>query len=351
MICSLLITGITIASTPWTTNVIALCAVLFVNGTFLGVVEATGTVWTIVTWNEMSSPFIQILYFMFGVGAIIGPLVTKPFLISETIQTISFNKSSISTIVEQELQVQWPYTITAIVTVLATAAFIVVYNLTPLTKSESLNSDDNTVDMHIQPTSRLVMIGLGTLFCHFYFATTIVSGTFYFLYATECDLQILKDTATLMVSVFWISQTVFRIPSIYIGGMIGLFNSIVVQLIVVMLANGILLPYGNINIYALCIGMALLGTGLSSIFGLFIGYVNNLFKVTGTITSMFILAGCLGEFLWPLAVSQYIDIYPQAFLISLTITSTGMCIVFAVMRIVSVYFLVKRSVDTTFIVE
>ncbi len=40
-------------------------------------------VWVIEIWQTKSSPVLQLCHFMFGVGAIVGPLIDRPYLTGE----------------------------------------------------------------------------------------------------------------------------------------------------------------------------------------------------------------------------------------------------------------------------
>ena len=102
----------------------------------------------------------------------------------------------------------------------------------------------------------------------------------------------------------------------------------------------------NLNILKIMSNTNLLklGIGLSSIFGTLIGYLNNYFPVTGNVTSLFLVAACVGEFIWPLVVGKFIDTWPYVYLTTIAL-STGMCcVLFAlIMYLNRNYVQVKRT--------
>lgn len=78
-----------------------------------------------------------------------------------------------------------------------------------------------------------------------------------------------------------------------------------------------------------------LGVGMSSIFGALLGYLSEQFPVTGKVTSAFLVAACVGEFVWPLIVGNYIAESPQVYLTCIAICTTMCCILFVVIVIIN----------------
>jgi MFS family permease len=75
--------GILTALTPHSPNLwlLYLCFVLL--GMSGGVCDIVNNVWLIEIWQKKSSPVLQLCHFMFGVGAIVGPLINRPYLTGE----------------------------------------------------------------------------------------------------------------------------------------------------------------------------------------------------------------------------------------------------------------------------
>jgi MFS family permease len=75
--------GILTALTPHSPNIwlLYLCFVLL--GMSGGVWNNANNVWLIEMWQQNSAPVLQLSQFMFGIGAILGPLIDKPYLTGE----------------------------------------------------------------------------------------------------------------------------------------------------------------------------------------------------------------------------------------------------------------------------
>ena len=54
----------------------------FIGGMGAGTLDCVQTVWLIEMWTNRSGSILQLSEFSFGVGLIIGPIVVKPFVLS-----------------------------------------------------------------------------------------------------------------------------------------------------------------------------------------------------------------------------------------------------------------------------
>ena len=201
---------------------------------------------------------------MFGIGAIAGPLIAKPFLVNtdspELVDQHATANITQQVVNREDLMVQWPYVITSVYTFITVSCLAMVYFRTRKSDTTPTKLTETVVDTtKVNAMWRLVVIIVSTIFCHFYFALQLVSGTFLMAYVVKCDLHVDKSSGALMNSLFWVTFTVFRLPSIWIMKKIGLEKSIIVNLVITVFANIVLVPFGNSNIYALWIGMALIG--------------------------------------------------------------------------------------------
>lgn len=213
---------------------------------------------------------------MFGVGAIFGPLIAKPFLVNfEDFQPRTEKTDRASNNVnltdhskdEDSFKLHWPYGIASMYTLLTVISFSIVYIKTRKSEILPTKLKETTLDQEkVNSKWRIVVVIVSTLFCHFYFALILVCGTFLMTFVVKCDLHLDKSTGAVMNSFFWITFTFFRLPSIWIMHKIGLEKSILVNLSLMILANLVLVPFGNSNIYALWIGIALIGKFTSAVY-------------------------------------------------------------------------------------
>lgn len=77
---TLLLTSIATIAAPWCTSLIVLAVMISFQGIAMGVLDTGGNVFCLRIWGHQSGPYLQAMHFMFGIGAFIAPLLTKPFL-------------------------------------------------------------------------------------------------------------------------------------------------------------------------------------------------------------------------------------------------------------------------------
>lgn len=94
-----------------------------------------GNVWIIHIWGKENPPFMQIVHFMYGVGAFIAPFLIEPFLKNkEDFDTLTINSNSsdpTNLIKSDEIIIQYPYYIIAVYYLFTTISFITVYMIFP----------------------------------------------------------------------------------------------------------------------------------------------------------------------------------------------------------------------------
>lgn len=67
------------------------------------------------------------------------------------------------------------------------------------------------------------------------------------------------------------------------------------ELGIIVLANVVLVPFGNTYEWALWSGVAILGVGMSSIWASIFGYLEEFFPVTSRMAASFTVAATFGE--------------------------------------------------------
>lgn len=77
------ITGIVNCLTPFSPSVIVYLISGFVSNFGSGALDAGQNVWLMEMWQDYSNSILQLAHFMFGVGAILAPVIERPFLIGE----------------------------------------------------------------------------------------------------------------------------------------------------------------------------------------------------------------------------------------------------------------------------
>ncbi len=83
---------------------------------------------------------------------------------------------------------------------------------------------------------------------------------------------------------------------------------------ILIVANGILLIFGEVYVIALWIGAALVGFGCSSIMPTFYALTEELISITPRISALFLVIGVTGEMFLPVISGIYIETFPISFI-------------------------------------
>lgn len=192
---------------------------------------------------------------------------------------------------------------------------------------------------------KLLVTILLTMFMHFYCGLEITFGSFLTTYAVNSGLKMSKKDGALLTSLFWATFTFFRLFAVFYIDFTGPEINLIFELILILIANIFLMVWGNATSWGLWTGTALLGLGTSSVWASVFGYIEPYIPVTSGMTASFITAACLGEFIIPAIISNFVESEPRVFLWVTLYCSLAITILFAIVTtICRVYF---KGVNTT----
>lgn len=390
-VCTAL-TSFLVAFIPYWRTLYSLISAFIVMGIIMGFGDANINVFLIHIWGKENPPFMQALHFCYGLGALLAPLIIEPFLLPSReeglLQTsldfleISFSSplSNVSSsdslngnvthlvisptkFTPDDVQLIYPYFMIAGYFVVVSSIFLTLWKLSPETpahpsriassnnevsKVDSINTDKSVIarEEHEQHEKqqrkyRLLVIAVITLFMHLYCGIENTFGSFISPYAVECDLHLTQQTGALMSSVFWISFTFFRLFAVFYIQFVGNEKNITFNILLTIVSNIIMVPFGNNSEWALWTGSVIMGLGLSSISASVLGYLEDYFQVTSKIAASFMIASCFGHLTIPAILSPFLETYPQLFLWISAIYTILMAMLFAVAVLICRFKLVK----------
>lgn len=211
----------------------------------------------------------------------------------------------------------------------------------------TMENDDGHEKKEVVTSGRikLLVTVLLTMFMHFYCGLEITFGSFLTTYAVNCGLKMSKKDGALLTSLFWATFTFFRLFAVFYIDFTGPEPNLIFELILILIANVFLMVWGNSTTWGLWTGTALLGLGTSSVWASVFGYIEPYIPVTSGMTASFITAACLGEFIIPAIISNFVESEPRVFLWVTLYCSLAITILFAIVTtICRVYF---KKVNTT----
>lgn len=297
-------------------NLYGLLVLALLNLGLLGFFEAGCQIFLLQTWGKEAMPFIQVTYFMFGVGAMAAPLISEPFLTNhegedERNRESSHLQHSPSS---GPLAVQYAYAIVAGNFVFCSlVAMISWWKTPPLSQhpSRQTNNSNTNGKKEVSPFWKTVVVTLHLIFVHVYAGIEIGVGSFLVTFAYQSGLHLSKQRASYMTTMFWTLFTVMKLGALLVIPIIGNGNNILLGIGITTVGSAIIVPYGATDETMLWIGIGLVGFGISSIFACALRYLEGFFPVTSMIGAMNSFMFISGEFTFPFLISAFIEDEPR----------------------------------------
>lgn len=161
---------------------------------------------------------------------------------------------------------------------------------------------------------RMVVIILAVLFMHIYYGLEIIFGTLLTTFTNKAPLHLETTEGATVTSIYWGTFAFWRLPTVFYVDYLGPIKTIFFNLIILVVGNVLLVPWGATQRWAVYSGSALVGLGASPIFASMFGVLESFFPVTPKIASCMITASMLGEFVFPSIISPFISCTPNVFL-------------------------------------
>ncbi|KAI1286379.1 hypothetical protein HDE_10987 [Halotydeus destructor] len=139
-------------------------------------------------------------------------------------------------------------------------------------------------------------------------------GTFITSFAVLGDLHLTKQVGAYMTSLYWFAYTFFRLLAIAFIDKIGIRQTIVLDLGILVVANIFLVPFANSVEWCLWVGIVLAGIGLSTIWASTYSLLESHFPVTSGAASFLCVSVCLGEWVYPVIMGYAFDDSAQLYL-------------------------------------
>ena len=325
MAVSLAIASCLTAYVPYTTSAAVLLPVICVAQVPLGMFEAAANMFLLHLWGKSVTPFMQGLHFAYGIGAIVAPLIAERFLARED---------------DEGVNLFVPYTIVAGYILLNALAFAVVWHIAPDTTAHPSREDAAAAEEASQGTRKLsrgwktVVVILCTIFAHLYMGMELSLGSYLPTFAVTSRLQLTKATGAHLVTLFWSAFTFTRILAIFLTERIGLEAIISGSLGLMLAASVMMTGFAEASSYVLWTGVAVFGVGISSIWASLFGFLEQQFAVSPRVSGLLVVAGILGEFVFPAIISSRIEANPFVLMIVVCVCCVTVCLIFAAVALI-----------------
>jgi fucose permease len=268
------------------------------------------------------------LLFQSGVGAILGPILSEPFLSPIHQNNTNFNYNEFITSGNSsgdafESKLYIPYSISAMTAILSSVIFLVLYILRPYHSPQPIDTNDDRQQLVDENTSSTIrskfecpnrstiwMITISGLFLLLYAGTETAYFTFSASYVTRTDLHLTKNTGAYMASVLALSFTITRALSILIAIKMSPQLMIYMDCLILVCGYIIIFIFANTNQTFLWMGNILLGIGFASVFPSYYPFIEGSLRISNMIGSIFLFCSGLSSCICPLIVGLFIETKP-----------------------------------------
>lgn len=378
LLCFLLLNAIFLAVIPICRTLWLLILSTAAAGFSVGILDTATNVQLIAIHGKKVSPYLQALYFSYGFGAFVSPLIAEPFLSGSphpdlvlpaakrgnplpyggmghrshhklSHRPTNHMRDTFSTGSEEyKSEVQVAYWIIALahLPVVVGLAYIVIADkwaehklrqTAVEAKAEKERRSSDIPDAEAQGVTTKVHLDKETLkkpglcdnpnktqvLCITFWTSFLVFlydgmqgsyGGYVYTYAVKSSLRMTSAQGAFLTSVFWGSLALGRLVSIPIA----LFLSPAVMLLVDLigcLVSSLLMLVFRASESALWMGTSTFGLFMSNVFPTSVALAEQYFNVTGTVTCMFVVSAAIGEMIIPLIVGKVFDyVGPISFL-------------------------------------
>lgn len=329
-------------------NLTVAVIILGIQGFCTGVCDSATNVIICQTWKQKASPFIQALYFFFGLGNTIAPLMVAPFLTSGRFRI--------------------PFYITCSVLVLAGAVHLPLAFVQPLSQDEEQVDDDGVPDEQ-QPSPRrenddklkrmmewcaqrenysvAIIVVLLTIVITAYSGVEIIYWEFISAYLLKIPhLTILPEKAAYMTAAVNYFFTLMRGLAIFFAAKVKPQIMINVNLLILMIACDLLLYSDSMT--TVWIGNLLIGAAFSTIYPQIYAYAVSQITITNYIGSLFVFASGATALFYPKVVAREIE-RNHNFLIWIVLINIAVAFAtFIALIILAKFFKSRRMLDTAY---
>lgn len=253
-----------------------LAGILFILGIGEGILDVGGN--TLLVWVHGSrvGPYMNGLHFFFGLGALLSPIIVA--------QTIRLSGD-----------INWAYWVLALMTFPLIIVFLRLAS-PPIHGSEGTHGD--------RDRNYLLVVLIG-LFFFFHVGAELSYGGWIYTYALRRGIAN-ETMAAYLNSSYWGALTLGRLIGIPVSTRLKPGAMLIIDLLGCFVACAVVLIW-NDSAAATWVGTILMGMSLASLFPTSINLAERNMKITGAVTSWFLVGSSIGAMFFPWLIGQYIE--------------------------------------------
>ena len=293
-------------------------------------------------WGVKAAVPVHALHTAFGIGAVIAPLIARPFLgvipddnnsVDDTYNTsLPANMSNTTPNDMTPAAIQYPYSVIAAFTLLMAAIFVLLYWFAPIRQEAPQKKSQTSA---FNPSSWLggdKRFGYAILmfsFLIFMLPTGMqyAYGKFLFSISVTGRLKLSPADATLLESWFWATFTAGRLLVTLAAARVSQNILILVEMSVNVAATASLVAYGQTSATTLAIFSGLFAAGMAPLHQTLFSWLNLYVEVTAMFTCMTFISAACGAFVYSWVAGSLFQYEGPDSLLYFLLASTCVCAV------------------------
>ena len=275
-----------------------------------------GNAFMLRMWGVKAAVPLHALHTAFGIGALIAPLIARPFLgvipdddnsVDDVYNTsLPANMSNTTSYNMTPAAIEYPYSIIAAFTLLMAAIFVLLYWFAPIRQEAPQKKSQMSAKDAFNPSSWLggdKRLGYAILmfsFLIFMLPTGMQNayGKFLFSIGVTGRLKLSPADATLLESLFWATFTAGRLLVTLAATRVSQIVLILVEISVIMAATASLVAYGQASGTALAIFSCLFAACMAPLHPTLLSWLNLYVEVTAMLTCMTFFSSACGALVY-----------------------------------------------------
>uniref|UniRef100_T1KTK1 Major facilitator superfamily (MFS) profile domain-containing protein n=1 Tax=Tetranychus urticae TaxID=32264 RepID=T1KTK1_TETUR len=340
-----LLAGVFLALAPWFRSLETVLIFIFIASFAIGVFDICKYNCNVIIlriWGKNGVNWLQVLHMFGGVGALIVPIITRPFLLPNTEydglstvtttspETMDFtnitdiisaiNTTTTITYTPDDVKVQYAFLIVGMVLAVVAIPYFFCYLHDRKQKSKDEENRENgetgeETPQFVQTSTlkKVLAVIITAALANFCFGTEAVVGNLSTSFAVKADVHMDKQNAVLVATVFWTMFSFYRCIFIPLTLVIKESKLFYMNLLIIVAGVVTLVPYAASKELFTWISFTLLGIGYSPVFSISYGSLGHYFPVTNAMTSFIFVNGVIGETIHTTVLSKFIDTKPVLF--------------------------------------
>ena len=333
---------------PHSPNLMVMQAVEFIFGLCHGSFHSVGNLLQIRIWagsGHDSSPYMYALHFFYAIGALVTPVIAKPFLGEEVESSLNMTLPDIHELEAGEDQIWTIKTLYPLISLimLLPAPFFLYYFFQDRREEQRFHRSSSKAEVTQQEDqgkylSRNKTIAL-LIFAFIYYFTMagIEHGfrSFTAVFSVNSALSLSRPEAADVLATFYVAFAIVRGLMIPLSTLVSAPACLWSSSAILLASTSLLSIWGESSIEILKTGVGLSGFGVGSMFAAGMLWLKELVPINNKITAVICFAARLSEQSYSMGIGHIIENHPMYFLYVMSGNILTIIICLGVMKIIA----------------